>query len=177
MHVLPELDTQRKAFLEKGEEVPSHMVKPSFEELMAGRVQPSPNETPKEKEKRISAFWFMVEFLAPKVCGAKGWEAELCSIPLQQTNYETMTKLALENMWQQWHAAPGSMETKERGRYTWQGTNQNGMGWLQEGINQYNELFKATVLNQKESWVIDFEMDVVESLKEQHYQNASLEEI
>jgi hypothetical protein len=51
------------------------MVEPSFEELMAGRVQPaSPNETPKEKEKHISVFWFMVEFLAPKVCGAKGWE-------------------------------------------------------------------------------------------------------
>jgi hypothetical protein len=33
------------------------------------------------------------------------------------------------------------------------------------------------VLNQKESWVIDFEMDVVESLKERHYWNASLEEI
>jgi hypothetical protein len=39
-------------------------------------------------------------------------------------------------------------------------------GWLQEGIGQYNELFKATVLNQKESWASDFEMDVVESLKE-----------
>jgi hypothetical protein len=64
----------------------------------------------------------MVEFLAPKVRGAKGWEADMCSIPLQQTNFtasdETMTKLALENMWRQWHAAPGSMETKERGRYT-----------------------------------------------------------
>jgi hypothetical protein len=59
MHILAELDTQRKALLEKGEEVPSHMVKPSFEELMAGRVQPSPNRTPKEKEKRISAFQFM----------------------------------------------------------------------------------------------------------------------
>jgi hypothetical protein len=35
------------------------MVKPSFEELMAGRVQPSPNETPKEKEKLISVFQFM----------------------------------------------------------------------------------------------------------------------
>jgi hypothetical protein len=111
----------------------------------------------------------MVEFLAPKVHGAKGWEADMCSISLQQTNFtasdETMTKLALENMWWQWHAAPGSMETKERGRYTWQGTNQKGMGWSQEGIDQYNELFKETVL------------DVVESLKERHYRNASLEEI
>jgi hypothetical protein len=106
MHILAELDTQRKALLKKGEEVPSHMVKPSFEELMAGRVQPSPDETPKEKEKRISAFWFMVEFLPPKVRGAKGWEADMCSIPLQQTNFtasdETTTKLALENMWRQW---------------------------------------------------------------------------
>jgi hypothetical protein len=46
-------------------------------------------------------FWFMVEFLAPKVCGAKGWEVDMCFIPLQQTNFttsdETMTKLALEN--------------------------------------------------------------------------------
>ncbi len=40
------------------------------------------------------------------------------------------------------------------------------MGWSQEGIDWYNELFKETVLNQKESWAIDFEMDVVESLKE-----------
>jgi hypothetical protein len=90
---------------------------------------------------------------------------------------ETMTKLALENMWWQWHAAPGSMETKERGRYTWQGTNQKGMGWLQESINQYNELFKETVLNYKESWAIEVEMDVVELLKEGQYQNASLDEI
>jgi hypothetical protein len=66
---------------------------------------------------------------------------------------------------------------RERHKYTWQGTNQKGMGWLQEGIDQYNELFKATVLNRKESWAIDFEMDVVESLKERHYRNASLEEI
>jgi hypothetical protein len=60
---------------------------------------------PKEKEKYISAL--MVEFLAPKVQGAKGWEADMCMLPLQQTNFtasdETMTSLALENMWQQWH--------------------------------------------------------------------------
>jgi hypothetical protein len=31
-----------KTLLEKREEVLSHMVEPSFEELMAGRVQPSP---------------------------------------------------------------------------------------------------------------------------------------
>jgi hypothetical protein len=88
MHILAELHTQRKASLEKGEEVPSHMVELSFEELMAGRVQPSPDKTPKEKEKRISAFQFMVEFLAHKFRGAKGWEADMCSIPLQQqTNF------------------------------------------------------------------------------------------
>jgi hypothetical protein len=81
MHILAELDTQRKGLLKKGEEIPSHMVEPSFEELMAGRVQPSPNKTPNKKEKHISAFWFMAEFLAPKVCGAKGWEADMCSIP------------------------------------------------------------------------------------------------
>jgi hypothetical protein len=50
------------------------------------------------------------------------------------------------------------METKERGRYTRQGTNQKGMGWSQEGIDRYNELFKEKVLNQKESWANDFEM-------------------
>jgi hypothetical protein len=58
----------------------------------------------------------MVEFLAPKVHGAKGWEADMCSISLQQTNFmasdETMTKLALENMWWQWHAALGSMKQR-----------------------------------------------------------------
>jgi hypothetical protein len=49
-----------KSIAQKGRgKVPSHMVKPSFEELMAGRVQPSPNETPTEKEKHISAFQFM----------------------------------------------------------------------------------------------------------------------
>jgi hypothetical protein len=72
MYILAELHTQRKGFLKKGEENLSHMVEPSFEELMAGRVHPSPNKTPNEKEKCISAFWFMAEFLAPKVCGAKG---------------------------------------------------------------------------------------------------------
>jgi hypothetical protein len=120
MRILAELDTERKALLKKGEEVPSHMVESLFEELMAGRVQPSPDETTKEKEKCISVFWFMVEFLAPKVCSTKGWEADTYCIPIQQTNFmasdETMTKLVIENMWQQWHAAPGSMETKERGR-------------------------------------------------------------
>jgi hypothetical protein len=103
--ILVELDTQRKSLLEKGEEVPSYMVKLMLEELMAGRVEPSPGEMPKEKEKYISAL--MVEFLAPKVQGAKGWEADMCMLPLQQTNFmasdETMTSLALENMWQQWH--------------------------------------------------------------------------
>jgi hypothetical protein len=53
----------------------------------------------------------------------------------------------------------------ERQVYT-AGTNQKGMGWSQEGIDRYNELFKETVLKQKESWANDFEMDVVESLKE-----------
>jgi hypothetical protein len=48
MHILSELDTLRKALLKKGKEVPSHMVESSFQELMAGRVQPSPDETPKE---------------------------------------------------------------------------------------------------------------------------------
>jgi hypothetical protein len=50
MHILAELETQRKALLKKGEEVPSHMVKPSFEELMAGRVQPLPTRHPKKGE-------------------------------------------------------------------------------------------------------------------------------
>jgi hypothetical protein len=47
MNILAELDTQRKALLEKGEEVLSHMVELSFEELMAGRVQAclSPQDT------------------------------------------------------------------------------------------------------------------------------------
>jgi hypothetical protein len=112
----------------------------------------------------------MVEFLAPKVHGAKGWEVDMCFIPLQQTIFmasvETMTKLVLENMLRQGHAAPGSIKTKERGRYTWQGTNQKGMGWLQEGIDHYNELFKETVLNWKESCGQLTLMDVVESLKE-----------
>jgi hypothetical protein len=71
------------------------MVEPSFEELMAGWVQPSPDEMPKEKEKCISAFWFMVEFLAPKVQGTEGWEADMCSIPLQQTN-----------LWHQMNSSP-----------------------------------------------------------------------
>ncbi len=74
-----------------------------------------------------------------------------CVPSLKQTNFmasdETMTKLARENIWWQWHAAPGSMETKERGRYTQQGTNQKGMVWSHEGIDWYNELFKETVLN------------------------------
>jgi hypothetical protein len=69
MHILAELelDTQRKALLKKGEEVLSHIVEPSFQELMAGRVQHSPDESPKKKEKRISALRFVVEVLAPKV--------------------------------------------------------------------------------------------------------------
>jgi hypothetical protein len=87
MHILAELDTQRKALLRKGEEVPSHMVEPSFKELMAGRVQASPDKTLEDTEKHINAFWFMVEFLPPKVHGTKGWEADMCFIPLQQSNF------------------------------------------------------------------------------------------
>jgi hypothetical protein len=34
---------------------------------MAGRVQHSPNESPKKKEKRISALRFVEEVMAPKV--------------------------------------------------------------------------------------------------------------
>jgi hypothetical protein len=53
-------------------------------------------------------------------------------------------------------------QRREAGIHGRVATNQKRMGWSQEGINWYNELFKATVLNQKESWVINFEMDVVE---------------
>jgi hypothetical protein len=42
-----------KTLLEKGEEVLSHMVKPLFEELMAGRVQPSP--TPRDTRREGEA--------------------------------------------------------------------------------------------------------------------------
>jgi hypothetical protein len=48
------------------------------------------------------------------------------------------------------------METKEREKV--QGsvpTNQKRIRWSQEGIGQYNELFKEAALNQKESWAID----------------------
>jgi hypothetical protein len=55
---------------------------------------------------------------------------------------ETMTKLALENMWQQWHAAPWKNGNKGK-RLVYR--------WLQKGIDQYNELLKETVLNQNES--------------------------
>lgn len=172
---------QRNTLLEKGEEVPSHLLEPTLEQFMAGRTRPAPNETPQEKEKRIHAFRFMVEFLAPKVRGAKGWEADMCTLPLQQTNFtasdETMTKLALENMWTQWHATPGTVEAKERGMYTKQGSNQKGMGWSQEGINRYNELFKETVKDRNNTWAVDFEIDVRDSLKERHYKLSSLEQI
>jgi hypothetical protein len=33
--------------------------------------------------------------------------------------------------------------------YTRQGSNQKGMGWSQEGIDRYNELFKDMVQNIK----------------------------
>jgi hypothetical protein len=46
MYILAELHTQRKGFLKKGEENLSHMVEPSFEELMAGRVHPSHGRVP-----------------------------------------------------------------------------------------------------------------------------------
>jgi hypothetical protein len=36
------------------------------------------------------------------------------------------------------------------------------MGWLQEGIDQYNELFKEKVLNQNRSWAMEVELDVME---------------
>jgi hypothetical protein len=162
MCILAELDTQRKALHKKGEDVPSHMVEPSLE------------DTQREEE---------VHQCASVHGGVPGPQGLGCQrmggrhVFHPTTADETMTKLALENMWWQWHAAPGSMETKERGRYTWQGTNQKGMGWLQEGIDWYNKLFKEAALNQKESQAIEFEMDVVESLKERHYQNASLDEI
>jgi hypothetical protein len=36
------------------------------------------------------------------------------------------------------------------------------MGWSQEGIDWYNELFKEIVLNQNESWAMEIELDVME---------------
>jgi hypothetical protein len=92
MCILAELDTQRKALFKKGEDVLTHMAKPLFEELMAGRVQPSPDKTLDLKEKRISGFPLMVEFLAPKVWSAKGWEVDMYSIPLQQTTSQHQMK-------------------------------------------------------------------------------------
>jgi hypothetical protein len=79
---------------------PHGTVEPTLEEIIAGRNTPR-------------ALRFMVEFLTPKVSGAKGWEAEICTSLVQITNFTTsdemMTKLALENMWCQWHAEPGSL--------------------------------------------------------------------
>jgi len=51
------------------------------------------------------------------------------------------------------------------------------MGWSQEGIDQYNKLFKETVKNRNKSWALDFELDVMESLKEHHYKLSSMDDI
>lgn len=69
-------------------------------------------------------------------------------------------------MWPQWHAVPGSLETKESGKYTRQGSNQKGTGQLQERIDRYNELFKEMVQNRKKRWALGFEEEVMESLKD-----------
>ncbi len=97
MCILAELDTQRKLLLKKGRISQATWLSHRLRNWWLAGFSPLLHDSTQEKEKCISAFQLMVEFLAPKVWGAKGWEADMCSIPLQQTSWHQMKP------WPSWH--------------------------------------------------------------------------
>ena len=81
---------------------------PTLEELLKLCQKPLPGATDLDAKLNNEAFIYLVEFVLPKIAGAKGWQEEMCSNPLSDTKItpsdEAFALLCCKNMWDKWNA-------------------------------------------------------------------------
>ena len=81
---------------------------PTLEELLKLHQKPLPAATDLDVKLNNKAFTYLMEFVLPKIAGAKGWQEEMCSNPLSDTKIklpdEAFALLCCENMWDKWNA-------------------------------------------------------------------------
>ena len=124
----------------------------SLEELLKLCQKPLPGVTDLDVKLNNKAFIYFVEFVLPKIAGAKGWWEEKCSNPLSDTKItpsdEAFALLCCKNMWDKWIADDSTTTSHhDQGKYVSSGTNRKYGGWLEQGLRQFNELFWEAVIN------------------------------
>ena len=87
--------------------VPHHPV-PTLEELLKLCQKPLPGATDLDVKLNNKAFIYFMEFVLPKIAGAKGWQEEMCLNPLSDMKITPSDKafalLCCKNMWDKWNA-------------------------------------------------------------------------
>ena len=116
-----------------------------------------------------------MEFILPKIGGAKGWREEMCSNPLSDMKItpsdEAFTLLCCENMWDKWNTDDSTTTSHHnQGKYT-------SNGWSEQGLQWFNELFLGAVINQSKKWAPTVEGTVMDSLRNCYYPNATHKKI
>ena len=123
------------------------------EELLKLHQKPLPGVTDLDVKLNNEAFIYFMEFVLPKIAGAKGWQEEMCSNPLSDTKItpsdEAFALLCCKNMWDKWNADDSTtMSRHNQGKYTSSGTNRKYGGWSEQGLRRFNELFREAIINQ-----------------------------
>ena len=76
---------------------------PTLEELLKLCQKPLPGAMDHDVKLNNKAFIYFMEFVLPKIAGAKGWREEMCSNPLSNMKItpsdEAFALLCCENMW------------------------------------------------------------------------------
>ena len=81
---------------------------PTLEEFLKLLQKPLPGAIDLGVKLNNKAFIYFMEFILPKIAGAKGWWEEMCSNPLSDmmitTSDEAFALLCCKNMWEKWNA-------------------------------------------------------------------------
>ena len=113
---------------------------PTLEELLKLHQKPLPaGGTDFDVKLKNEAFIYFVEFILPKIAGAKGWQEEMCSNPLSDMKItpsdEAFALLCCENMWHKWNADDRTTTScHDQGKFTSSGTKKNYGGWLEQSL-------------------------------------------
>ena len=155
---------------------------PTLEELLKLHQKPLPGATDLDVKLNNEAFIYFMEFVLPKIAGAKGWQEEMCSNPLSDMKItpsdEAFALLCCKNMWDKWNADDSTTTSHhDQGKYTSSGTNRKYGGWSEQGLRWFNELFREAVINRSKKWAPTIEGTVMDRLRKKYYPNASLDDI
>ena len=109
--------------------------------------KPLPGAMDRDVKLNHKAFIYFMEFVLPKIAGAKGWWEEMCSNPLSGTKItpsdEAFALLCCKNMWDKWNADNSTTTSHhDQGKYTSSGTNRKYGGRSEQGLQWFNELFR-----------------------------------